>query len=47
MKEDLRVLILEDLPTDAELTQRELNTVLKNYTAKVVNTEDDYHEENS
>lgn len=39
MKEDLRVLILEDLPTDAELAQRELQTVLKNITVKVVDTE--------
>ncbi len=42
MKKDLRVLILEDLPTDAELAKRELKTVLKNYTVKVVDTEKDY-----
>ncbi len=42
MKKDLRVLILEDLPTDAELAQKELKTVLKNYTVKVVDTEEGY-----
>ena len=42
MKEDLRVLILEDLPTDAELAKRELQTVLKNYTFKVTDTEEGY-----
>jgi DNA-binding NtrC family response regulator len=42
MKKNLRVLILEDLPTDAELAQRELKTVLKNYAVKVVDTEEGY-----
>ncbi len=39
MKEDLRVLILEDLPTDAELAQRELERFLKDFEVKVVDTE--------
>lgn len=38
----LRVLILEDLPTDAELAQRELQTVLKNITVKIVDTKKDF-----
>ncbi|MEE8340499.1 MAG: PAS domain S-box protein [Candidatus Neomarinimicrobiota bacterium] len=42
MKEDLRILILEDLPTDAELAQRELQTVLKNCVFDVVDTEEDF-----
>ncbi len=42
MKEDLRVLILEDLPTDAELAKRELKIVLTNCTFKVVDTEEDF-----
>lgn len=39
---NLHVLILEDLPSDVELIQRELNTVFKNYSVHVVDTENDY-----
>ena len=43
MENKLRVLILEDLPSDAELAQRELRAVLKNDpTVKVVDTEDGF-----
>jgi DNA-binding response OmpR family regulator len=42
MDKILKVLILEDIPSDAELAQRELKTVLKNYTVKVVDTEESY-----
>ncbi len=39
MKKKLHVLILEDLPSDAELAKRELRSALKDFTAKVVDTE--------
>ena len=39
MKEKIKVLILEDLPSDAELAEREVKAVLKNYTAVVTDTE--------
>jgi len=42
MGNKLRVLILEDIPSDAELAQRELKTVLKNPDIKVVETEDGF-----
>ncbi len=43
MENKLKVLILEDLPSDAELAQRELRVVLKNDpTVKVVDTEDGF-----
>ena len=42
MKEDLNVLILEDIPSDAEFAQRELKTVLRSYMVKVVDTEEEF-----
>jgi PAS domain S-box-containing protein len=42
MEKELHILILEDLPSDAELAQKELKTVLKNYTVKVVDTEEGF-----
>ena len=42
IKEHLRILILEDLPTDAELAQRELKTVIKDPTIEVVDTEEGF-----
>lgn len=39
MEKELHILILEDLPSDAELAQKELKRVLKNYMVKVVDTE--------
>ncbi len=42
MDKKLKVLILEDIPSDAELAQRELKTVLKNHEIKVVDTEEGY-----
>ncbi|MBI9047763.1 MAG: PAS domain S-box protein, partial [Anaerolineaceae bacterium] len=39
MKDKIKVLILEDLPSDAELAEREVKAVLKNYTAVVTDTE--------
>ncbi|MDQ6967411.1 MAG: PAS domain S-box protein [Mariprofundaceae bacterium] len=38
----MHVLILEDIPTDAELAKRELQSVLKDFIVKVVDTEDDF-----
>jgi PAS domain S-box-containing protein len=42
MNNKLRVLIVEDLPSDAELAERELSTVIKNYTVQVVDTNEEY-----
>ena len=42
MENKLKVLILEDVPTDAELAQRELKNVLKNPIFEVVDTEQDF-----
>ena len=42
MENKLRVLIVEDLPSDVELAERELRTVLKNYTVQVVDTEEGF-----
>ena len=42
MEKKLHVLILEDLPSDVELAQRELKKTLKNYTVKVVETEEGF-----
>jgi len=42
MEKKLHVLIVEDLPSDAELAERELRTVLKNYTVQVVETEEGF-----
>ena len=42
MKENIKVLILEDLSSDAELAERELKTVLNNYKTVVVDTEQDF-----
>jgi PAS domain S-box-containing protein len=42
MAESLRILILEDRPTDAELMQFELQEAGLSFTAKVVTTEEDY-----
>src|SRR5512138_1193056 len=41
-KETLRILMLEDVPTDAELVQYELEEAGIAFTAKLVMTEDDY-----
>ncbi|NOQ22511.1 MAG: PAS domain S-box protein [Candidatus Aegiribacteria sp.] len=43
MKKILRVLIVEDVLSDAELAERELKTVLENYTVQVVDTEEGFH----
>lgn len=42
MDKKLKVLILEDLPSDAELAKRELKKVLTNCTTTVVDNEKDY-----
>ena len=42
MREPLRVLILEDNPSDAELVQFELQEAEIKFTAKVVMTEEDF-----
>ncbi len=42
MKNKLRVLIVEDLPSDTELAERELRTVIKNFTVQVVDTKEDF-----
>jgi len=42
MEKKLKVLILEDLPSDAELAKREVRKVLHNPVIKVVDTEKDY-----
>ena len=42
MDNNLRVLILEDLPSDAELAQRELLKVLRDPIFKIVDNEQDY-----
>ena len=39
MEKELHILILEDLPSDVELAQREIEKIFKNYTIKVVETE--------
>jgi len=38
----LHVLILEDLPSDAELAQREIKKVLNNYTVEIVDTKEGF-----
>lgn len=42
MTKKLRVLIVEDVPSDAELAVRELNNVIPNFTVHVVDTKKDY-----
>ncbi len=42
MTTKLHVLIVEDLPSDAELAKYEINKVLENYLTQVVETEDDF-----
>jgi len=42
MEKELHILILEDLPSDVELAQRELKIILKNYITKVVETGEDF-----
>ena len=42
METKLRVLIVEDLPSDAELTKRELKKILKDPTVKIVESEDGF-----
>ncbi len=42
MDKKLKVLILEDVPSDAELAKRELKTVIEKFTVKVVDTEEGY-----
>ncbi|MFH0988637.1 MAG: PAS domain S-box protein [bacterium] len=44
MKEILRVLIVEDVPLDAELTKRELRTAGISFEAVCVETEEDFRE---
>jgi len=39
MEKEFRILILEDLPSDAELAQKELKKFLKTFVVKVVDTE--------
>ena len=39
MEKEYRILILEDLPSDAELAHQELKKFLENFTVKVVDTE--------
>lgn len=41
MEKELHILILEDLPSDAELAEREVRTVLDNYIVKVLDTRDE------
>ena len=40
MEKELHILIIEDLPSDAELAERELRKVLENYIVRVVDTRD-------
>ena len=42
MTDDLRILIVEDVPFDAELAAHELETVLHNFTVHVVDTKKDF-----
>ena len=42
MENNLRILILEDLPSDADLAKRELKSVMKNPEFKVVDNKQDY-----
>ncbi|MCD4698301.1 MAG: response regulator [Bacteroidales bacterium] len=42
MEKKLHVLIVEDLPSDAELAKRELKTVIENFTVQVVDTQKDF-----
>ena len=44
MEEKIKVLILEDLPSDAELAEREVKSVLKNYTIVVTDTKQGFIE---
>ncbi|MCK5132908.1 MAG: PAS domain S-box protein [Candidatus Sabulitectum sp.] len=44
MEKILHVLIVEDVLSDAELAERELKSVLENYTVQVVDTEDGFHQ---
>jgi CheY-like chemotaxis protein len=40
-----KILIVEDMPTDVELTKREVQKVLSNCTYRVVQTEEDFLKE--
>ena len=40
--EPVRILVVEDLPTDAELTEREIRKALKHCVFKRVDTQPDY-----
>ena len=42
MEKEHRILIFEDLSSDAKLAKLEIGSVLKNYEIKVVETEDDF-----
>jgi PAS domain S-box-containing protein len=42
IEQELRILHLEDLPSDAALANREIGKVLKNYSIRVVETEADF-----
>jgi len=42
LDKELHILILEDLPSDAELAEREVKTILNNFTVHVVDTEDEF-----
>jgi len=44
MEKKLHILIVEDIPSDAELAERELRTVLKNYTVQVVDTKEEFEQ---
>ena len=44
MEKKLHVLIVEDLPSDAELAERELRTVLKNFSVQVVDTQEGFEQ---
>jgi len=41
----LNIILLEDLPTDIELAEREIRAVIKNYELRVVETEDEFLKE--
>lgn len=42
MDKELHILIVEDLPSDVELAQRELRSVIENFAVRVVDTEEDF-----
>ncbi|MFA7287522.1 MAG: ATP-binding protein [Melioribacteraceae bacterium] len=42
MQKNINILIIEDLPSDAELSKREINKILKNCSFRIVETEEDF-----